>query len=116
MLTTSLRRRPPMLTRALICVALPPIGTWTPADKAEEVARIANDGLKELCDKYPANWSGYLSHSSLSPSFAMRATSSALSAGVQVPIGGSATQMSARVSMGGRRRREVVSIGWTTYQ
>ena len=41
----------------------------------------------------PANWSGYLSHSSFSPSFASRAMSSALSGGVQVPIGGSATQM-----------------------
>ena len=41
----------------------------------------------------PANWSGYLSHSSFSPSFASRATSSAFSGGVQVPIGGSATQM-----------------------
>ena len=37
--------------RQIICVALPPIGTWTPAEHAEEVARIANDGLKELCDK-----------------------------------------------------------------
>ena len=41
-------------------VALPPIGTWTPPDKAEEVARIANDGLKELCDKYPDQFAGFV--------------------------------------------------------
>ena len=35
--------------KQIISVALPPIGTWTPADKAEGVARIANDGLEELC-------------------------------------------------------------------
>ena len=46
--------------RQIICVALPPIGTWTPADKAEEVARIANDGLKELCDKYPDQFAGFV--------------------------------------------------------
>jgi len=46
--------------RQIICVALPPIGTWTPAGKAEEVARIANDGLKELCDKYPDQFAGFV--------------------------------------------------------
>jgi uncharacterized protein len=46
--------------KQIICVALPPIGTWTPADKAEEVARIANDGLKELCDKYPDQFAGFV--------------------------------------------------------
>ena len=46
--------------RQIICVALPPIGTWTPADKAEEVARLANDGLKELCDKYPDQFAGFV--------------------------------------------------------
>jgi predicted TIM-barrel fold metal-dependent hydrolase len=46
--------------RQIICVALPPIGTWTPAEKAEEVARIANDGLKELCDKYPDQFAGFV--------------------------------------------------------
>ncbi len=46
--------------KQIICVALPPIGTWTPADKAEEVARIANDGLKELCDKFPDQFAGFV--------------------------------------------------------
>src|ERR1051325_3728839 len=46
--------------RQIISVALPPIGTWTPADKAEEVARIANDGLKELCDKSPDQFAGFI--------------------------------------------------------
>src|SRR5436190_1969740 len=46
--------------KQIICVALPPIGTWTPADKAEEVARIANDGLRELCDKYPDQFAGFV--------------------------------------------------------
>ena len=46
--------------RQIICVALPPIGTWTAPDKAEGVARIANDGLKELCDKYPDQFAGFV--------------------------------------------------------
>ena len=46
--------------RQIICVALPPIGTYTSPDKAEEVARIANDGLKELCDKYPDQFAGFV--------------------------------------------------------
>ena len=46
--------------KQIICVALPPIGTWTPPEKAEEVARVANDGLKELCDKYPDQFAGFV--------------------------------------------------------
>ena len=46
--------------KQIISVALPPIGTWTPADKAEEVARIANDGLAELCQKYPDQFAGFI--------------------------------------------------------
>ena len=46
--------------RQIICVALPPIGTYTPPDKAEDVAKLANDGLKELCDKYPDQFAGFV--------------------------------------------------------
>ena len=46
--------------KQIICVALPPIGTWTPPDKAEDIARLANDGLKELCDKYPDEFAGFV--------------------------------------------------------
>src|SRR6187551_3264268 len=46
--------------RQIICVALPPIGTWTSPDKAEGIARLANDGLKELCDKYPDQFAGFV--------------------------------------------------------
>jgi aminocarboxymuconate-semialdehyde decarboxylase len=46
--------------RQIICVALPPIGTYTAPDKAEGVARLANDGLKELCDKYPDQFAGFV--------------------------------------------------------
>src|SRR5437868_12450226 len=46
--------------KQIIGVALPPIGTWTPPGQAEEVARIANDGLKELCDKYPDQFAGFV--------------------------------------------------------
>src|ERR1043166_5592304 len=45
--------------KQIICVALPPIGTWAAPDKAEGIARIANDGLKELCDKYPDQFAGF---------------------------------------------------------
>ena len=46
--------------KQIICVALPPIGTWTSPDKAEGIARLANDGLKELCDKYPDQFAGFV--------------------------------------------------------
>ena len=46
--------------KQIICVALPPIGTWAAPDKAEGIARIANDGLKELCDKYPDQFAGFV--------------------------------------------------------
>jgi len=46
--------------RQIICVALPPISSYTAPDKAEEVARMANDGLKELCDKYPDQFAGFV--------------------------------------------------------
>ena len=46
--------------KQIICVALPPIGTWAPPEKAEEIARLANDGLKELCEKYPDEFAGFV--------------------------------------------------------
>jgi len=46
--------------KQIISIALPPIGTWTSADKAEETARIANDGLAELCRKYPDQFAGFI--------------------------------------------------------
>jgi len=46
--------------KQIICVALPPISSYTPPDKAEAVARLANDGLKELCDKYPDQFAGFV--------------------------------------------------------
>jgi predicted TIM-barrel fold metal-dependent hydrolase len=46
--------------KQIISVALPPIGTWTAPDKAEDMARLANDGLKELCDKYPDQFAGFV--------------------------------------------------------
>jgi predicted TIM-barrel fold metal-dependent hydrolase len=46
--------------RQIICVALPPISSYTGPDKAEDVARMANDGLKELCDKYPDQFAGFV--------------------------------------------------------
>ena len=32
----------------------------TPPDKAEDIAQLANDGLKELCDKYPDQFAGFV--------------------------------------------------------
>ncbi len=46
--------------RQIISVALPPIGTYVPPDKAEAVARIANDGLAELCRKHPDAFAGFV--------------------------------------------------------
>src|ERR1043165_4172244 len=46
--------------KQILSVALPPIGTWTAPEKAEGVAKLANDGLKELCDKYPDQFAGFV--------------------------------------------------------
>ena len=46
--------------KQILSIALPPIGSYTPADKAEDVAKLANDGLKELCDKYPDQFAGFV--------------------------------------------------------
>ena len=46
--------------KQILSIALPPIGTYTPADKAEDAAKLANDGLKELCDKYPDQFAGFV--------------------------------------------------------
>jgi len=46
--------------RQIISIALPPIGSYTPSDKVEGVARMANDGLAELCRKYPDQFAGFI--------------------------------------------------------
>src|SRR3954453_7149796 len=46
--------------KQILSVALPPIGTWTSRGKAEAAAKLANDGLKELCDKYPDEFAGFV--------------------------------------------------------
>jgi aminocarboxymuconate-semialdehyde decarboxylase len=46
--------------KQILSIALPPIGSYTPAEKAEDVAKLANDGLKELCDKYPDQFAGFV--------------------------------------------------------
>ena len=51
--------------KQIISVALPPIGTWAPPEKAEDMARLANDGLKELCDKYPDEFAGFVAEAPL---------------------------------------------------
>ena len=46
--------------RQVLSVALPPIAAWVEPAEAEEVARIANDGLAELCSKYPDEFAGFV--------------------------------------------------------
>src|SRR3954454_24751135 len=53
--------------KQILSVALPPIGTWAPPEKAEQVARLANDGLKELCDKIPKKLRGLVPRGRLPP-------------------------------------------------
>ena len=59
--------------KQIISVALPPIGTWAPPERAEDMARLANDGLKELCDKYPDEFAGFVAEAPLTAPDAGRA-------------------------------------------
>ncbi len=44
----------------ILSLGLPPIDAMTGPDKSPEFARIANDGLAELCAKYPGRFAGYV--------------------------------------------------------
>jgi len=42
----------------VLSLGLPPLDAMAPPDAAAEFARIANDGLAELCTKYPDRFAG----------------------------------------------------------
>jgi aminocarboxymuconate-semialdehyde decarboxylase len=44
----------------ILSLGLPPIDAITGPDKSPELARIANDGLAELCATYPGRFAGYV--------------------------------------------------------
>jgi uncharacterized protein len=44
----------------VLSLGLPPLDALAPPDAAAEFARIANDGLAELCTKYPHRFAGYV--------------------------------------------------------
>jgi predicted TIM-barrel fold metal-dependent hydrolase len=44
----------------ILSLGLPPIDAITGPDKSPELAHIANDGLAELCGKYPDRFAGYV--------------------------------------------------------
>src|SRR5947208_8130434 len=44
----------------ILSLGLPPLDAMTGPETAPELARIANDGLAELCAKYPSRFSGYV--------------------------------------------------------
>jgi predicted TIM-barrel fold metal-dependent hydrolase len=44
----------------ILSLGLPPIDAMAGPDKSPELARIANDGLAELCAKYPGRFAGYV--------------------------------------------------------
>jgi len=44
----------------ILSLGLPPIDAITGPEKSPELARIANDGLAELCAKYPGRFAGYV--------------------------------------------------------
>ncbi|HET7022466.1 MAG TPA: amidohydrolase family protein [Xanthobacteraceae bacterium] len=44
----------------ILSLGLPPLDAMAPPDAAAELARIANDGLAELCAKYPQRFAGYV--------------------------------------------------------
>ncbi len=44
----------------ILSLGLPPIDAMAGPDKSPEFARIANDGLADLCAKYPGRFAGYV--------------------------------------------------------
>src|ERR1051325_4546961 len=44
--------------KQIISVALPPIGTWAPPEKAEDMARLADDGVQEPGGKHQGDVRG----------------------------------------------------------
>ena len=44
----------------ILSLGLPPIDAMAGPDKSPEFARVANDGLAELCAKYPGRFAGYV--------------------------------------------------------
>src|ERR1044072_1664247 len=46
--------------KQIISVALPPIGTWAPPERAEDMARLANDGAEEVLGKNTNQVAGVL--------------------------------------------------------
>ena len=44
----------------VLSLGLPPLEGMVGPDKAPEFARVANDGLAELCAKYPDRFAGYV--------------------------------------------------------
>src|SRR6516162_3140251 len=44
----------------ILSLGLPPIDAITGPEKSPELARIGNDGLAELCAKYPGRFAGYV--------------------------------------------------------
>ena len=52
--------------RQIISLAMPAISAFVESNEAEEVARIANDGLAELCQKYPDQFAGFVAEAPIS--------------------------------------------------
>ena len=44
----------------VLSLGLPPLDALAGPDLAPDLARVANDGLAELCAKYPARFAGYV--------------------------------------------------------
>jgi predicted TIM-barrel fold metal-dependent hydrolase len=44
----------------VLSLGMPPIEDMAGPDQAPEFARVANDGLAELCAKYPDRFCGYV--------------------------------------------------------
>jgi aminocarboxymuconate-semialdehyde decarboxylase len=44
----------------ILSLGLPPIDAMAGPEQSPEFARIANDGLAELCSKYPDRFAGYV--------------------------------------------------------
>ena len=58
--------------RQVISLGSPPIETFAGPDAAPELARVGNDGLAELVDRYPDRFAGVISMNGLRPHWIQR--------------------------------------------
>jgi predicted TIM-barrel fold metal-dependent hydrolase len=79
----------------VLSLGLPPIDAMVGPERAGEFARVANDGLAELCAKYPDRFCGYVG------GLPMNAPDEAAREAERILVGGSANGLQLHTNVGG---------------